>query len=157
MEATNSRLRVRYCKILYANDPRLNRTPLPEKWVRYSRVDGVVTFALGEASNPEQEKQSPGIWIDQDQFVVRKLRLPSQVEVTADNYNQFARNLNYPRIRTVRWGSNSAVIHLISASARPASAASAFQPGSLEVAQKLDGLNNLPAKDAVLEFYSRFR
>lgn len=130
----------------------------PESWVRYSRTEGAVTFAFGEPSNPTQEKQNPGLWIDQDLFVLRKLRLPSQVEVTADNYNQFARNLSYPRIRTVRWGSNSAVIHLISASSRTASsAATAFSTNALEINQKLDGLNNQPAKEAVLEFYSRFR
>ncbi|MNJ91188.1 hypothetical protein D3C87_88350 [compost metagenome] len=128
-----------------------------EKWVRLSRTGGAVNYAFGTPTPSDQESGDPGIWIEQDQFVVRKLRLPSQVEMTADNYNIFAKNLNYPKTRTIRWGNNSVTIRLISASTRPASANSLFQPASLDLNQKVDGLADLPAKEAILEFYSRFR
>ncbi|HWU43044.1 MAG TPA: hypothetical protein VN132_06380 [Bdellovibrio sp.] len=129
----------------------------PESWVRYSRTGGVTNYALGIATPTDQDSGNPGIWIEQDQFVVRKLRLPSQVEMTADNYNQFAKGLYYPRAQTIRWGNNSVTIRLISVSSRPNSVVNLFQPSSLDTPLKLDGLDRLPAKEAVLEFYSRYR
>jgi hypothetical protein len=129
----------------------------PEDFVRLSRAGGVPNYAFGPPS-PSEGASSPGIWIEQDQFLVRKFRLPSQVEVTADNYNQYARGLNYPKIRTIRWGQNTVTIRLIGITAqRGGVASSLFQPNSLDISTKLDGLNNQPAKDAILEFYSRFR
>ncbi|WP_295901445.1 hypothetical protein [uncultured Bdellovibrio sp.] len=129
----------------------------PESWVRYSRTGGVVNYALGVPTPVDQEQNYPGIWIEQDQFVVRKLRLPSQVEMSANNYNQFARGLSYPRARTIRWGNNTVTIRLISASARPQTAVNLFQPSSLDANLKWDGINSLPAKDVITEFYTRFR
>lgn len=129
----------------------------PESWVRYSRTGGVVNYALGVPTPVEQEQNYPGIWIEQDQFVVRKLRLPTQVEMSANNYNQFARGLYYPRARTIRWGNNTVTIRLISASGRPQTAVSLFQPTSLDSNMKWDGISTLSAKDVVTEFYTRFR
>lgn len=129
----------------------------PESWVRYSRTGGVPNYALGIASPADQDSNSPGIWIEQDQFVIRKLRLPSQVEMTADNYNQFAKGLYYPRARTIRWSNNTVNIRLISVAVRPNTAVSLFQPTSLDSNLKLDGLEKMPAKEAVIEFYSRYR
>ena len=129
----------------------------PESWVRYSRTGGVPNYAFGTPTPVDEKSNLPGLWIEQDQFVVRKIRLPSQVEMTADNYNQFAKGLNYPRARTIRWGNNTVTIRLISASVRPATAINQLQPNSLDVNMKVDGLEKLPAKDAIIEFYSRFR
>lgn len=77
--------------------------------------------------------------------------------MTADNYNQFAKGLYYPRARTVRWGNNTVNIRLISVAARPNTAVSFFQPTSLDSNLKLDGLDKMPAREAVIEFYSRYR
>jgi hypothetical protein len=128
-----------------------------EPFVRYSRVGGVVAYAFGEPTAPGKETADPGVWIEQDQFVVRKVRLSSQAEMTADNYTQFAKGLNYPRQRTIRWGTHSANIRLISASAKPGNSSALFQANSLDITPRTEGLNNIPAKDAILEFYSRFR
>jgi len=129
----------------------------PEGHVRLSRAGGTVTYAFGSPSAVDGNG-SPGFWIEQDQFLIRKFRLPSQVEVTADNYNQYARGLNYPKVRTVRWGQNTVSIRLIGVSSqRGGVPANTFQASSLEAVTKLDGLNNQSAKDVVLDFYSRFR
>lgn len=128
----------------------------PDEFVRLSRAGGVPNYAFGTPS-PVDGTPNPGIWIEQDQFLVRKFRLPSQVEVTADNYNQYARGLNYPKIRTIRWGQNTVTIRLIGITSRPTNTANMFQPSSLDTATNLDGLNNQPARDVVIDFYSRFR
>lgn len=151
--------------IIPAGSP-LNRTPIktngnftyePEPWVRFSRAGGAVTYAFGNATSPEQELNNPGIWIEQDLFVVRKLRLKSQVEMSANNYNQFAKGLYYPRQRTIRWGNNTVTIRLISVSSRSNVPANLFQPGTLDVNPKVEGIAQLPARDVITEFYTRFR
>lgn len=129
----------------------------PEPWVRLSRTGGVVNYALGAPSSSDKEDGSPGIWIEQNQFVIRKLRLPSQAEMHANNYNQFAKGLQYPRTRTIRWDNNTVTIRLISASARPQTAVSLLQPGSMDTSTNWDRLANLPAKEVITEFYTRFR
>ncbi len=129
----------------------------PESWVRLSRTGGVPNYALGNATPENQTEGNPGIWIEQDQFIIRKLRLKSRAEMTADNYKQFAKGLNYPRNQTVRWGNNTVNILLTSLSSRPKMAANIFQPSSLDTALKVEGLDSIPAKEAILEFYSRFR
>lgn len=129
----------------------------PEDFIRLSRAGGTVNYAFGVPS-PVEGTPNPGFWIEQDQFLVRKFRLPSQVEVTADNYNQYARGLNYPKVRTIRWGQNTVTIRLIGVTAHRGSLpANTFQSTALDTATKIDGLNNQPAKDVVLDFYSRFR
>jgi hypothetical protein len=129
----------------------------PEAWVRYSRTGNVVNYAFGSPTPAEQQSNNPGLWIEQDQFVIRKLRLPSGVEVTADNYSQFAKGLSYPRQRTIRWGNQTANIRLISAATRPVSTVSMLQPSSIDASLKLESLEGKAAKGAIVEFYSRFR
>lgn len=128
-----------------------------EDWVRYSRSGGVVNYALGAASPSEVAANNPGIWIEQDQFVIRKLRLHSQAEIIADNYNQFAKGLYYPKTRTVRWGNNTANIQLTSVTVKPKTSSNLLQPSSLNVIPKTEGIDKMVAKEAILEFYSRFR
>lgn len=128
----------------------------PVDYLRLSRTGGAMNYAFGFPS-PVEGPLNPGIWIEQDQFLIRKIRLPSQAEITADNYNQYARGLNYPKVRTLRWGQNTVTIRLISVTSRPNTPASVFQPGSLDVSTQLEGLANQPARNAVVEFYSRFR
>ncbi len=128
----------------------------PVNFVRYSRTGGNIAYAFGEPTPADKEGANPGLWIEQDQFVVRKIKLPSQVEMSADNYSQFAKGLSYPRQRTIRWGRNTASVRVISISAR-ASNNALFQASALDTPMKLDGLSGLQSKETILEFYSRFR
>lgn len=128
-----------------------------EPWVRYSRAGGVVNYAFGNPTPPNEERGYPGIWIEQDHFVIRKLRLPSQVEIVADNYGEFSRDLFYPRSRTVRWGNNAVNIRLLTVSGKPANVAKLMQPASLNVPNNWNGISGMPVRDVITEFYTRFR
>lgn len=128
-----------------------------EGWVRFSRTGGVVNYAFGIPTPVDKDLNYPGLWVEQDQFIIRKLRFPSQAEITAANYSQFSRGLNYPRARTVRWGNHTASIRLISAAARPNTAINMLNPNSLDRPVKWDGAMSIPAKEAITEFYTRFR
>lgn len=127
----------------------------PDSWVRYSRTNGVVNYALGVPTPVGQTTEWPGIWIEQDMFVIRKLRLPSQVEVIADDYNSFSRGLHYPKTRIVRWNQHTATIKLISAARRNQTAPNLFQASSIDIPTNLAALPE--SANHILEFYKRFR
>lgn len=127
----------------------------PDSWVRFSRTGGVVNYAFGVPTPVGQETNWPGLWIEQDVFVIRKLRLPSQVEVTADDYNSFSRGLHYPKTRTVRWNQHTATIKLISATRRSQTAANLFQAASIDIPTNINALPQ--SAEHIVEFYKRFR
>jgi hypothetical protein len=125
-----------------------------EGYIRLARVGGVVSYAFGTPSAPDNSELSPGFWIEQDQFVLRKFRLPDEVEVSADKYSSYARNFWYPRTRTVHWGPNQVTIQTLSVQGRTKETFAKALPKSVF---KLDGLNGQPAQALVQEFYQRFR
>jgi hypothetical protein len=128
--------------------------PTSESFVRLSRSGGVINYALGIPTPPEKETLNPGFWIEQDQFVIRKFRLPSQTEVSADRFSSYARGLMFPRMRTVRWGPNSVSIQTLSVAAKGKDTWATF---GQKTPQKMEGLNSQPAAPLVDEFYKRFR
>jgi|SRR6185312_10933316 len=150
------RMKIVPASILYKHPVRSTKDVehVNENFIRLSRVGGVVTYAFGAPSAPDTSDLSPGFWIEQDQFVLRKFRLPDQVEVSADKYTSYSRNLWYPRTRTVHWGANQVTIQTLSVFGRTKDAFAKFSP---KVTQRLDGLNGQPAQALVQEFYQRFR
>lgn len=150
------RMKIVPASILYKHPMRSAKDTehVTENFVRLARVGGVVAYAFGTPSAPDNSDLSPGFWIEQDQFVLRKFRLPDQVEVSADKYTSYSRNLWYPRTRTVHWGPNQVTIQTLSVFGRSKDAFAKFSP---KVTQRLDGLNGQPAQALVQEFYQRFR
>lgn len=123
----------------------------PENYVRLSRVGGTVSYAFGAAAQAESADNSPGFWIEQDQFVLRKFRLAGGTEVSAERFSQYARGLNFPRKRTVRWGNNQVQLSTLTVSAKATGGL-----GNLENS-RLEALESLPSKNLVQEFYNRYR
>lgn len=133
-----------------------NFTYFPEPLVRLGRSSGVVAWAIGEATPVNGSKQKPGAWIEQDAFLLRRLRFPSEAEMFADKHSTYAGALKLPRERTITWGTNSAVIRVISAKpVNPAQAGSFLLPSSITQAEAKAA--RLPDQPQVREFYSRFR
>lgn len=127
---------------------------VPEEGVRLARTGGVVAWAFGAPSSPTQEAKEPGLWIEQDQFVIRKVRFPSAAEMTADQYSSYARGLMYPKLRTIQWGSQSVSVRTLNVSGRGPNKLGTSQ---LEITSIWDGLAGQPAQQTIEEFYSRFR
>ena len=130
-----------------------SKTPYtPEPLVRLGRVEGVVTYVFGTPSPADQSK--PGAWIEQDSFLLRKLRFPSNAEVVASHFGSFDSGLKLPKERKITWGDRTATIHVISVKSIPSAQA-----------QKLLSSTTLTPNDAreaqlpeiAKEFYSRFR
>lgn len=135
-----------------AEDFRYEREP----FVRFARTAGIVAWAYGEPGEAEGGKRPAGLWIEQDQFVIRKLRFNEAAEVVASDYQGYAKGLRFPRHRQVRWGGHEVTVRLV-AVATKANAAKDLQPSALQASVSPEQLGDLPAKAAIQEFYQRFR
>ncbi len=134
---------------------------LARDFVRLSRTGGGVTYAFGTPTPVGHFQLLPGLWIEQDQFVIRKLRLPSQVLIQADDYQRFERSLWMPRLRTISWaaGSREAKIQLTAVRALPQNAQNQqlVNPAQLKTQAKEVTPLRMGDYELIRDFYSRFR
>lgn len=119
--------------------------------LRLARSGGVVNWALGEPS-PVKGDLKPGVWIEQDAFLVRRVRFESGSEISADGFVAYPRGLMFPRSRSIRWEGQEVSIQVLSVSA--ISKVSSF---TLTESRGTELPNALPERELVEAFYSRFR
>jgi hypothetical protein len=126
--------------------------------VRLARIGGTIAFALGLPSSSGGASEDSGVnfFVDQDTFTLRKFHLNSQVEVTADQFTYYARGLNFPKERIVKWqgrqGAIQVPIHTLRVLAR------SEKNISLKIQPSHEWPQELGASRALIEeFYSRFR
>lgn len=131
-----------------------SRAVYEESFVRLGRSEGVVNYAIGEHN---KDSLLPKLWVEQDFFVIRKLRLPSQVEIEFENYKSYSKGLNYPKHKLVRWGQNKATINTLSVVPKAGNLSAQFKPQSLDSNNQSEVLYNNPLKNLLEEFYTRFR
>ena len=131
-----------------------SRTVFEESILKLSRTQGVINFAIGEVS---KEEAKPKIWIEQDFFVIRKVRLPSQVEMEFDNYKSYSKGLNYPKHKLIRWGQNRVNINTMSVVPKTGNVSAQLSPQSLDTNNQSEALYNHPMKSVLEDFYTRFR
>lgn len=138
--------------------------PTPEPAVRLGRTGGVVAWVFGEPTPVDNANQFPGAWIEQDTFLLRKLRLLSQAEMTLANHSNAGGGLKLARERAIVWKSadpnisepRSATIRVLSVKNLPEkSLAPQFLASSITTSELKSA--RLPDAPIVREFYSRFR
>lgn len=131
-----------------------NPQPPAESYVRLSRLDGVISWAIGSASLPGAK--SPGLWVEQDQFNVRQIRLADEVRVTARRYETFAQGLSFPREREVEFNKTTIRITTNSVSSVASSKEVLFrlEPQSLS---KDAGAAVFPDSQLIRSFYTQLR
>lgn len=125
-----------------------------EPYLSLSRFKGAVTYLLGFAA---EDAQRPGIWIEQDRFIIRKIKLDSDVEVSVDTISELSRGLIYPKTMTYSWQTNSIQADLTRGDALK-SGTEFFNES--EFAKLANQNKELPAEyknTVVEEFYKRFR
>jgi hypothetical protein len=135
--------------------PNQRNANAPESLVRLGRYGGVVNYVFGEATPTDAKKNSPGVWIEQDSFVLRRLRFPSEAEVTFDRHAAQGAALRLARERTVSWENNSAVIHVTLVKAVAIAQVQRMLDTSSVSSEA--AVARLPDQAQVREFYSRFR
>jgi hypothetical protein len=135
---------------------------LTEVGVRLARSGGVVTWAFGEPTPIGAAREFPGAWVEQDAFLLRKLRLPTQAEMTLQNHKRFPGGVHLPQERTITWPNPqdpqaapfSANIRLLSARSQgEGKLASSMQPSSIGASE----LKAARLPDEARDFYMRFR
>lgn len=125
----------------------------PPSFIRLSRTGGAIAWAIGVS--PAQG-ESPTLWLEQDQFVIRKFKTANQSVLRADQYSKYDDSFWYPRTRTYQFGAYTVQVQTLKVQPVSIKAASdARFKGATLVAKK--ELLKLPEVDGLRDFYQRFR
>lgn len=122
---------------------------------RLNRSQGVVNFGLGKPTEEGSKMLAPYLWIDQDAFLIRKIRYDDSAEMTANLYQVFPKGLSYPMLTTLTWGDQKVRVNTLSVSMIKKFQPTVFQANQLEDSKPFQ--QNFSRWNAVIEFYKRFR
>lgn len=131
-----------------------SRAVFEESILHLSRTEGAINYAIGEVN---KDALMPKIWIEQDFFVIRKLRLPNQTELEFENYKSYSKGLNYPKSKLIRWGQNRVSVNTLSVVPKTGNLSAQLSPQSLDSANQSETLYSHPLKSVLEDFYTRFR
>lgn len=122
-----------------------------ENFISLDRLKGGLVYLLG-ASETKNTQAPPQLWIEQDSFVLRKLRSGSQVDVDFDNIKDYSEGkIKQPDLQTVFWKNTTVTIQNTSLQVVPqAKVANQFKMEKGDAAK-------LPENVNLKEFYSRLR
>ena len=128
--------------------------------VRLSRADGIVSFLIGQASD---KILNPHIWIGQEDFILRKIRMPSGSEISLGQITNLAKETNIAKSQTISWlstQSNANVVVQIKIKKINVSVKeniNSFYPQNIENPSEINFSNTTILSSVIEEFYSRFR
>lgn len=74
----------------------------PESFLRLGRIGGGVAYVFGPAAR--NEGSNPGLWIEQDQFHILKVRTTNGEELRAERPTTFSRGARWPKELNYTWG-----------------------------------------------------
>lgn len=154
-------------KVLPSDALREKRSPkdlkdlsyLNESFVRLGRVSGVITYAYGNPT-PVGARPLPGLWIEQDGFVIRKMRSPEGAEFYGNDYAPYSKNLWFPRNQVIYFDNHLVSIKILKVSAIETNneVKRQFDVASLRGRSDLAAIwPKSPLAPVVQEFYKRFR
>lgn len=83
-----------------------NPENLKEDFVNLNKMGNTIMYVIGS-------NNGPGLWVEQDRFVIRKINTPTGIEMTADDYAEFSKGLWLPKQQSIKWSNHSAQIHLM--------------------------------------------
>jgi hypothetical protein len=135
-------------------------SPAQENFITLDRLKGSLVYVLG-AGEAKNTQAPPQLWIEQDSFVIRKVRLGSQIEVEFDNIKNYGKEdekgrpaqpkIYQPDLQTIYWKNTTVLVQNTSVQLVPvAKITPLFKMEKAGVAQ-------LPENVNLKEFYSRFR
>ncbi len=137
---------------------RLDYSYPSQDFLRLSRTGGTINYAIGTPTPPDSSSALPGLWIEQDQFVVRKIRLPTQSLIEAADYSRHPEGLWLPRARTYSFGANSVQIFVSSVKWLGRNLkGDQLKTSSLDAQKSAEVVLKIPEQPIIREFYQRFR
>lgn len=122
---------------------------------KLNRSQGVVNFGIGRPTEEGNKPVSPYIWIEQDAFVIRKLRFSDEAEVTASQYQIYPKGLLYPGLMNLSWADQKVKLATSNVIMTKKFQPTVFQVSSLEDSRAFQ--TGFSRWNAVTEFYQRFR
>lgn len=122
---------------------------------RLSRADGRVCIAIGEPS--QGEDKSPQIWIDQDDFLIRKIRMPSGTEINLSDYVKVNDDFWIAKTQIIKWAGATATVKVKNFSVKNAATIQQFYPQNFELPTELTFNESSSIAQVVEDFYKRFR
>ena len=127
----------------------------PEAYIRLSRCLEFICWAFGEPTKENIDAKSPQFWIEQDQFVFRKITTPKNAELTIEQYGSYPKGLKFPKTRSLQWGTNIVNIQTLQVGIKTGK--TDLQPAQLKTQSIFDLSSDNLTHKAIIEFYSRFR
>lgn len=130
-----------------------NRPPLssgnvikytPRDFVSLSRVNGVISYAIG---NPKH----PTFFVEQDQFVITKVAFPSGPTVTSTNYQSYSKDMYFPKSVTYSWADRTMELQTVKVTSMGQGKGLANEWSSPPAPLKI------PNSPLLQEFYNQFR
>lgn len=125
----------------------------PVSFIRLSRSGGAITWAIGM---PPTVGQSPTLWVEQDQFTLRKFRNMNQTVLRADDYAKFDETFWYPRLRTYEFGGYTVTVQTTKVTPLGGVTAKDAQFRAASLNPTKDALK-LPDIEGLRDFFLRFR
>lgn len=129
-----------------------------QSFLRLTKNSGSVAYTFSEPPAKDETSLKAALWVEQDEFDIKKIRFPHQVDIVAEKYEAFSKGLYLPKERIISWEQNQTPIQLLKVSTVSLSKSDK----SLLNLKSSDGLKpnqfaNSPLHNQVKEFYSRFR
>ncbi len=126
-----------------------NQTSLtPEPFIFLEPLEGAVNYSIG-TNQTTSGGPGPRLWVEQDSFVIRKIRLGSKTELLNGPFQSFSDGLKLPGRQSLSW--NKGVAHI-----------TLLKVEKVNIRKKDWALEQtdqepLPSDPLIKEFYSRFR
>lgn len=121
----------------------------PEPFIHLSPMEGSVNYAIGAQSNSQGSQNQTMLWVEQDSFLIRKGRLPSDAEFVNSQFQTFVGSLKLPGEQQISWNDKVARVKLLTAERVKTS------KKDWQLDKSDDG--SIPTDPLIKEFYSRFR
>lgn len=83
----------------------------PESFVRLGRTAGVVAYVIGGTNGIEAGQ--PGFWIEQDQFLIRKIRNSRRTEMNIEKWGSYSKGWKLPKERSFAWDDKTAQVKML--------------------------------------------
>lgn len=116
--------------------------PTEDPFIKVSRSNGLITLAMSQSSDLSEGNI---LWVDQDQFLPRKIKLASGAVVTVDNYSSRLKNYSLPGLKTYEWDQKKVESTLISAQT--------YKESKLNIKE----ISTDPSPSILYEFMKKFR
>lgn len=128
----------------------------PESYVRLGRLGGTVSYILGPP--PSGDGSALGLWVEQDQFNILKLKVPAGDEVRFEKLVSFSKGVKWPKEISYSWNSSQGPQTVI-AQVGVADMADSNQRVlfSKAVDRRTSEFEGHPSRKLIEEFYLRFR